>query len=39
MLRSFSVAPCGSFYWADRAEATGATCYILDPMRLPIITD
>jgi hypothetical protein len=26
-------ASCGSFYWADRVEATSATCYILDPMR------
>jgi hypothetical protein len=32
-------ASCGSFYWADRVEATGATCYILDPMRFRIITD
>jgi hypothetical protein len=24
---------------ADRVEATGATCYILDPMRFRIITD
>jgi transposase len=32
-------ASCGSFYWADRLEATGATCYILDPMRFRIITD
>jgi transposase len=32
-------ASCGSFYWADRVEATGATCYVLDPMRFRIITD
>jgi hypothetical protein len=32
-------ASCGSFYWAHRVEATGATCYILDPMRFRIITD
>ena len=24
---------------ADRVEATGATCYVLDPMRFRIITD
>jgi hypothetical protein len=30
---------CGSFYWADRVEATRATCYILDPIRFRIITD
>ncbi len=32
-------ASCGSFYWVDRVEATGATCYIPDPMRSRIITD
>ena len=32
-------ASCGSFYWANRVEATGATCYVLDPMRFRIITD
>jgi transposase len=32
-------ASCGSFYWADRIEATGAICYVLDPMRFRIITD
>ena len=32
-------ASCGSFYWADRVEATGAACYVLDPMRFRIITD
>ena len=32
-------ASCGSFYWADRIEATGAKCYVLDPMRFRIITD
>ena len=32
-------ASCGSFTWADRIEATGARCYVLDPMRFRIITD
>lgn len=32
-------ASCGSFYWADRIEATGAVCYVLDPKRFRIITD
>lgn len=32
-------ASCGSFYWAERVEATGAACYVLDPMRFRIITD
>lgn len=32
-------ASCGSFYWADRIEEAGATCYVLDPMRFRIITD
>ena len=32
-------ASCGCFYWADRIEATGATCYVLDPRRFRIITD
>jgi transposase len=32
-------ASCGSFYWADRVEATGAICFVLDPMRFRIITD
>jgi hypothetical protein len=27
------------FHGVDRVEATGATCYILDPMRVRIITD
>lgn len=30
-------ASSGSFYWADRVEATGATCFVLDPMRFRII--
>jgi len=32
-------ASCGCFYWADRIEATGASCYVLDPRRFRIITD
>ena len=32
-------ASCGSFYWADRIEASGAQCFVLDPMRFRIITD
>lgn len=32
-------ASCGRFYLVDHVEATGATCYILDPMRFRIITD
>ena len=32
-------ASCGCFYWADRIEATGATCDVLDPRRFRIITD
>jgi hypothetical protein len=32
-------ASCGSFYWAERVEATGSTCFVLDPMRFRIITD
>ena len=32
-------ASCGSFYWADRIEAIGAACFVLDPMRFRIITD
>lgn len=32
-------ASCGSFYWADRVEAQGAKCFVLDPMRFRIITD
>jgi len=32
-------ASCGCFFWADRIEATGATCYVLDPRRFRIITD
>jgi transposase len=29
----------GAFWWADRIEAKGATCYILDPHRFRIIKD
>ena len=32
-------ASCGSFYWAGRIEATGATCFVLDANRFRIITD
>ena len=32
-------ASCGSFYWADRVEATDATCCVLNPMQFRIITD
>ena len=32
-------ASCGCFYWADRIEATGAACYVLDPRRFRINTD
>ena len=32
-------ASCGCFYWADRIEASGATCFVLDPRRFRIITD
>ena len=32
-------ASCGCFYWADRIEATGATCFVLDPRRFRIISD
>jgi transposase len=32
-------ASCGSFYWADRIEETGAQCFVLDPKRFRIITD
>ena len=29
----------GSFYWADKIEAQGATCTIIDPYRFRIIKD
>lgn len=32
-------ASCGAFYWADRVQTTGATRYVLGPMRFRIITD
>ena len=32
-------ASCGCFHWADRIEASAATCFVLDPRRFRIITD
>jgi transposase len=32
-------ASSGSFWWADRIEAKGAACFILDPHRFRIIKD
>jgi len=32
-------ASSGAFWWADRIEAKGADCYILDPHRFRIIKD
>lgn len=29
----------GAFWWADRIEAQGATCYVLDPNKFRIIKD
>jgi len=29
----------GAFWWADRIEAQGAACYVLDPNKFRIITD
>lgn len=29
-------ASCGCFYWVDRIEVTGATCYVLDPRRFRV---
>ena len=29
----------GSFYWADKIEACGAQCFIIDPYRFRIIKD
>lgn len=32
-------ASTGSFYWADQVEATGASCFILDPHKFKIIKE
>ena len=32
-------ASSGAFWWADRIEAQGAACYMLDPSKLHIIKD